>query len=151
MGKWLLTLVLVLAAAAAAVYFWLFRPREQALAACQQEVVAGIQECSALRRQVADLTSIRDQLQKTSAELQQQVQEKEKELASLHSTQDELVGQLKQEITDKQVQIEQVRDQLRVDLVDEILFDSGEASLKPAGIAVIRKVGAVIKKAENRR
>lgn len=151
MGKWLLAFLLILAAAAAAAYYWLYRPREQALAASRQQLAAATQEASALRGRVADLEAIRDQLQKTSVELQQQVQEKEKELASLHSTQDELVGQLKQEISDRQVQIEQVRDRLRVDMVDEILFDSGEAALKPAGVAVIRKVGAVLKKAGDRR
>ncbi len=151
MGKVLLAFLLIVAAAAAAAYFWLFRPHEQALATSRQQLAAATQEASALRGRVADLESIRDQLQKTSVELQQQVQAKEIELAALHSTQDELVGQLKQEITDKQVQITQVRDQLRVDMVDEILFDSGEAALKPAGVAVIRKVGTVLKKAGDRR
>jgi chemotaxis protein MotB len=100
---------------------------------------------------LADLESIRDQLQKTSVELQQQVAEKEKELAALHSTQDELLEGLKQEIADKQVQVERIRDQLRVEMVDEILFDSGESAIKPAGLEVLRRVGAVLKKAANRR
>ena len=47
--------------------------------------------------------------------------------------------------------MERIRDQLRVDLVDEVLFDSGEATLKPAGIAVFGKIGAVLAKATDRR
>jgi chemotaxis protein MotB len=35
-------------------------------------------------------------------------------------------------------------------MVDEILFDSGQATLKPAGVEVLHRVGAVLKKAENR-
>jgi chemotaxis protein MotB len=39
---------------------------------------------------------------------------------------------------------------VRVDMIDEILFDSGEATLKPAGIEVLRRVGAVLKKVEDK-
>jgi chemotaxis protein MotB len=35
-------------------------------------------------------------------------------------------------------------------MVDEVLFDSGESALKPEGIAILRKVGSVLKKAEGR-
>src|SRR5262249_54059524 len=131
MGKWLLAFLLLLAAAAGAAYYWLFRPQAQALETCRQESTTIVQQAAGLRTRVADLESIRDQLEKSSGELKQQVQEKEKELAGLHSTQDELLGQLKQEVADRQVQIEQIKDQLRVEMVDEVLFDSGEAALKP--------------------
>jgi chemotaxis protein MotB len=151
MGKWLLALLLVLAAAAGAAYYWLFRPQAQALETCRQESTTIVRQTAELRNRVADLQTIRDQLEKSSTDLKQQVQEKEKELAGLHSTQAELLGQLKQEVADRQVQIEQIKDQLRVEMVDEVLFDSGEAVLKPAGVNVLRKVGGVLKKVENRR
>src|SRR5260221_14011328 len=131
MGKVLLAFLLIVAAAAAAAYFWLFRPHEQALATSRQQLAAATQEASALRGRVADLESIRDQLQKTSVELQQQVQAKEIELAALHSTQDELGGKLRQEITDKQVKITQVRAQLRGERADGKRFNPAEAALKP--------------------
>jgi chemotaxis protein MotB len=151
MVKFLLGLVVVLLAAAAAVYFFMFRPQEEALGACRLQLETAALEVTAAKARISDLESVRDQLQRTSTELQQTVAEKEKELASMRSTQDEMVGALKQEIADKQVQVERIRDQLRVDMVDEVLFDSGEATLKPAGIGVLRKVGAVLKKAANRR
>ena len=34
--------------------------------------------------------------------------------------------------------------------VDEVLFDSGESTLKPEGIAILKKVGGVLKKTEGR-
>jgi chemotaxis protein MotB len=37
-----------------------------------------------------------------------------------------------------------------VEMVDEILFDSGEATLKPGGVAVLQKVGAALKKVTDR-
>ncbi len=151
MAKWWAALLLVLAAAAAAVYLGIYRPQKDALAVAQSQLSAAEGAASALRTRVADLESIRDQLLRTSTELQQQVAEKEKELAALRSTQDELLEGLKQEIADRQVQVERIRDQLRVDMVDEILFDSGEATLKPAGVKVLKKVGAALKRSTNRR
>jgi chemotaxis protein MotB len=150
MGKWLVGFVVVLAAAVGALYWWAYRPQQSALEAAQRQAATAQAEAFALRTRVADLEAVRDQLLKTSTELQQQVAAKESELAALHSTQDELVEGLKQEIADKQVQVERIKDRLRVDMVDEILFDSGEATLKPGGVAVLKKVGAALKKVTDR-
>jgi chemotaxis protein MotB len=105
----------------------------------------------ALETQVADLQTVRVELQRASTALQQKVQEKEGELSALRGTQDELLGGLKKEIDDQTVQVQRYRDQLRVDLVDELLFDSGEAEIKPAGRSVIEKVAHILTKAEDRR
>jgi len=150
MLKWLAGVVLVLAVAAGALYWWVYRPRQLALEAAQQQVATAQAETFALRTRIADLEVVRDQLLRTSTELQQQVAVKESELAALRSTQDELVEGLKQEIADRQVQVERIKDRLRVDMVDEILFDSGEATLKPGGVAVLKKVGTALKKVTDR-
>jgi chemotaxis protein MotB len=151
MAKWLALLLVILLAAGAAFYLLVLKPQQHALTAAEQTATVCAQQVASLRGQVADLTIIRDQLQRSGAELAQQVAEKEKELLALRSTQDELVSELKNEIADKTVQVERIRDQLRVDMVDEVLFDSGEATLKPAGIAVFGKIGAVLAKAADRR
>jgi chemotaxis protein MotB len=152
MAKWLAGLLFIaLAAAAAFWYFWLRPQQAAALQEAQQAASVCSQQVAGLRDQVADLAIIRDQLQRSGAELAAQVAEKEKELEALRSTQDELVTELKGEIADKTVQVERIRDQLRVELVDEVLFDSGEATLKPAGMAVFGKIGGVLAKASDRR
>jgi chemotaxis protein MotB len=150
MGKWLLGFVVVLAAAVAALYWWVYRPQQLAREAAERQLATAQAEAFALRTRVADLESSRDPRRKTSTELQQQVAAKEGELAALHSTQDELVEGLKQEIADRQVQVERIKDKLKVDMVDEILFDSGEATIKPGGLAVLAKVGAALKKVTDR-
>ena len=151
MAKVLGLLLVILLAAGTAFYFLVLQPQQNALATAEQATVVCAQQLASLRGQVADLTIIRDQLQRSGTELAQKVAEKEKELGALRSTQDELVTELKGEIADKTVQVERIRDQLRVDLVDEVLFDSGEATLRPAGIAVFGKIGAVLAKATDRR
>jgi chemotaxis protein MotB len=150
MAKWGLAFLVLLVAAAAAAWFWLYEPQQQALQEAREKAAAAERDTASLRVRVADLESIRDRLEKASADLQQVVSAKEKELDALHSTQDELVEGLQKEIADKQIEVERIRDQIRVQMVDEILFDSGEATIKPAGLEVLKRVGAVLKKTEDR-
>jgi chemotaxis protein MotB len=151
MAKVLALVLVILLAAGAAFYMMVLQPQRDALARAEQAATSCAGQLASLRGQVADLTVIRDQLQRSGAELAQRVAEKEKELSDLHATQDALVSQLETEIADKTVQVERIRDQLRVDLVDEVLFDSGEATLKPAGVAVLAKIGGVLAGAADRR
>jgi chemotaxis protein MotB len=149
-GKWLVTLLLVVAAALAAAWYWLYRPQQQRLERVLVQAADCASEAHRLRSQNADLETIRDELRKASAGLQQQVAAKEQEMAGLRSTHEELIGALKQEIADKQIEVERVRDRLRVDMVDEVLFDSGVADLKPEGAVVLKKIGAVLAHAADR-
>jgi chemotaxis protein MotB len=151
MAKVLGLLLVILVAAGVAFYLLVLQPQQHALATAERAAQSCAHQLESLRGKVTDLTIIRDQLQRSGAELAQQVAEKEKELAAQHATQDELVTALKGEIAEKTVQVERIRDQLRVDMVDEILFDSGEATLKPAGIAVLTKIGGVLARTSDRR
>ena len=151
MAKWFAGLLLIVLVAAAAFYLLEYQPQQESLTAAQAHWAEQERKSKELVTRVSDLEGVRDQLQKTSSELQQQVAEKEKELQALRSTQDELVSGLKQEIADKQVQVERIQDRLRVEMVDEILFASGESVIKPAGLEVLRRVGAILKKVDNRR
>ena len=147
MGKWLLTLlaiVLIVAAALAAAFLLYYQPLERDLEDARREASLLAQERSTLKSRVSDLEHMLGELRTESAELEARVQEKEAQLAELEATQDELVTELEQEIASGQIQVQRLRGQLRVDMVDEILFDSGEATLKPEGQAVLTKVAAVL-------
>ena len=139
MAKFLGVVLFLIAVAAAVFYFLVFEPQQQRLLAVQERADAAERDAAALRARVGDLEAIRGELQRTSAELAEAVAAKEKELLALRSTQDELLEGLQKEIADKTVEVERIRDQLRVQMVDEILFDSGEAELKPAGLEVLRR------------
>jgi len=149
--------LVLIAAVIGALWWYVHRPQEQALTQARTDVVQlqttaarDSERLRALEAQVNDLQTVRNELLKSSVELKQQVEEREKELGALRGTQDELVSGLKKEIESRQVQVERFRDQLRVDVVDELLFDSGEAELKPGGQAVLKKVGDILHKAEGR-
>jgi chemotaxis protein MotB len=56
----------------------------------------------------------------------------------------DLRGRLQKELTDKDVEISQLKGQLTVSVLDKILFKSGSADILPAGQAVLEKVARVL-------
>jgi chemotaxis protein MotB len=150
MAKWIIAILLLLLVAGGILGYQFLDKQQKDLDATNEQLLEARKDAAEYRRRAADLDAIRERLEQGSAELRSEVERKESELARLHSAQDELLSELEQEIADKQVQVERIRDQLRVEMVDEVLFDSGEAALKPEGIAILRKVGGVLKKTEAR-
>src|ERR1022692_3316597 len=59
-------------------------------------------------------------------------------------THQNLEDEMRAALESKDVAISQLQGKLTVSILDRIMFDSGEAELKPAGAAVLRKVAAVL-------
>ncbi len=72
---------------------------------------------------------------------------REARLAEVQGTYDELVGNLEEEIQRGEVKISELKGKLTVNVVDNILFDSGKAALKSAGIKVLQQIGDILKSA----
>jgi chemotaxis protein MotB len=142
--------LLVAVATAAAVFLLMQQQRQHSLEVARRETARMSIEVAGLRAQVADLEERLEALRLTTAELEQAVDEREEQVDALRSARDQLAAELEQEIASGQVQVERLRDSLRVDLVDQVLFDSGEAELKPAGAEVLRRVGTILKSARDR-
>lgn len=60
-------------------------------------------------------------------------------------THHELTQSLKDEIAKGDIKIKQVRDQLTINMVDRVLFDSGQAHIKPSGLKMLEQVSQVLK------
>lgn len=108
-----------------------------------EQLAAKDQKLSALEDERTRLSTEREQLQ-------QAVQEKEAELARLKATYEDIEQKLKAEIADGEIRLSQAEGRIQVDLVDKILFDSGEAALTERGSEVLARLGAVLSKVENR-
>ncbi len=65
--------------------------------------------------------------------------------------QQQLIASLKQEIVTGQVKITQLASRTTIRLKDNILFDSGEASIKPLGVAVLKKIGKALQTIRDKR
>ncbi|MGQ0667981.1 MAG: OmpA family protein [Nitrospiraceae bacterium] len=96
----------------------------------------------------ASLEQERQRLKAEEAEkarLERERAAKEDEIRRLTSTQEALSKSLQDEIAKGNVTIQRVRDRLTINMVDRILFDSGQAQIKPAGVKVLKQVGDVLK------
>src|SRR5690606_7598281 len=94
-------------------------------------------EIEMLRGQLAALEADREKL---AAETQR----KEEALEAMRVAQEELRNRLEEEVARGSVLISQQHGELVVDLIDQIVFDSGEAELNEDGQAVLRKVGETL-------
>ena len=84
-------------------------------------------------------------------ELSSSVQAKEEELAKLKGTAQELEEKMKAEIGRGEIRLSQANGRLQVDLVDKILFDSGDAQISKRGEEVLARVGAVLSNVTDRQ
>ncbi len=130
----------------------------ETMEAGKNQEIAGLQQQKAgLEKEKADLTKKITALEQETAAGKQQIsslqQEKESLVASSQQTQKQyqsLVQGLSQEVEKGQLQVRQYQNMLAVDLAEQIFFDSGRASLKPAGKDILKKVGEALKGYENK-
>ncbi|MBU6434619.1 MAG: OmpA family protein, partial [Nitrospirae bacterium] len=124
----------------------------QRLKAGEAEKARLAREHEQLQQQQSQLTaSLEQERQRLKAEeadkarLEQERLAKEEEIKRLTRTQEELSKSLQDEIAKGNITIQQVRDRLTINMVDRVLFDSGQAQVKPAGIKVLKQVADVLK------
>jgi chemotaxis protein MotB len=74
----------------------------------------------------------------------------QKEIQDLRGTYEGLVEDLEQELADGHIQIEQLREGIRLNLTQDVLFPSGSAQLNDSGVAVLRKVASRVESVPHR-
>ena len=119
----------------------------------RQRLKAEAEEKARLQQEQSQLSASLDEERKRlkaeaeeKARLEQAHAAKEEEIRRLTKTQEELSQSLKDEIAKGNIKIQQVRDRLTINMVDRVLFDSGRAVIKPAGVKVLKQVGDVLNK-----
>jgi chemotaxis protein MotB len=100
------------------------------------------QSISELRRKVADLEAENARLK---AENESLVKAREEQVQKVSSTYEDMIEQLKSEISKGQITISELKGKLTVNMVDSILFDSGRAEVKKGGLEILGKVVSVLK------
>ena len=88
------------------------------------------------------LKQSREQLHSVS----QAVASKENQLKTIAETQEKLEKQLQQQIQEKDLQISSLEDRLKIQLLDKILFNPGNAVITPRGREVLKNLAAELKK-----
>ena len=118
-------------------------------ASSQEEISKLKKQASELEANAARIAKEREQLRQEqsqlAAALDQERAAKEEEIKRLTRTQEELSKSLQDEIAKGNITIQQVRDRLTINMVDRVLFDSGQAQVKPAGLNVLKQVSDILK------
>jgi len=121
---------------------------EDQLSSCEQEKNKLNENLEACQNRIHNLDA---QVQDISLERELAVQEKEKAIAELKNTYNDLVSELKQEIQGGQIAISQLKDRLSLSMVEKILFDSGSAKIKKEGKKVLNRVGEILAKVKDKQ
>jgi chemotaxis protein MotB len=95
-----------------------------------------------LATDVAQLEKTRDLLSSHLREREAQVAE----LSKLSGNYEQLVKDLESEVASGQIQITQLREGLRLNLAQDILFRSGSTTLEPYGVKLLMKVSSQLSK-----
>ena len=101
-------------------------------------------ELAQLRATLAQSQGETSELSRKLTENQEQIGNLEKEKETVLQAQRNLEGEMRAALESKDVTISQLQGKLTVNILDRILFDSGEADLKPDGAEVLRKVAAIL-------
>jgi chemotaxis protein MotB len=104
-----------------------------------QAALAGVQAAADRSEAVAK------ELQNKLAETQARIAELEKEKESAVQSHQSLEDEMRSALESKDVTISKLQGKLTVNILDRVMFDSGEAQVKPDGAAVLRQVAAILK------
>lgn len=98
---------------------------------------------------MTDLRQTIDRLEEEKRQLTKQLEQeqvaRQARIAQLKTTYDDLVGKLETEIKRGDVTISELQGRLTVNMVEKILFDSGKAEIKPAGLNILKRIGTILK------
>jgi chemotaxis protein MotB len=99
-----------------------------------------------MRQKNADLEAENTKLKKNIAELKK----KEEKVASESNTYKQLMQEMKGEIAKGQVTISELKGKLTLDVVDKILFSSGQSEVSKEGLAVLKRVIDILKNVKDK-
>src|SRR5450432_2606292 len=153
-APWVLTVLVLAGAGAGGAWLW-GEAGKAKTAAAEAEVRA-----KAAEQKRVELAPLPEKVEKLEAEnadlkvakdaLARDVDAKTGELAELKGTADKLQAQMKDEIAHGDIKLTESGGKLRVDLVDKLLFESGEATVSKRGEGVLARVGAVLAKVDDK-
>ena len=103
-----------------------------------------------LESNVQKLERTEDILSATLRDREAKLASTQREVQDLRGTYEGLVEDLEQELASGHIQIEQLREGIRLNLTQDVLFPSGSAQLNDSGVAVLRKVASRVESVPHR-
>jgi chemotaxis protein MotB len=110
----------------------------------KQELLQARADLEAARAVAATNAAVGEAIKAELAKAQARIEDLEEEQKSASQVQNTLEADMRTALESKDITISNLQGRLTVSIVDRILFDSGQAELKPGGQEVLRKVVAVL-------
>lgn len=113
-----------------------------------------LSSCGVSKAKYEALNNQFQEQERSIAELELQLDQRASRLAELEDqrrNQARLVSSLEKEIQDGSVRVSRLKDKLTVDIVDRVLFPSGEARVSQEGREILAKVANVLRSTENKQ
>jgi len=114
------------------------------LEAAKKALVAAEESIAKAQAGVTQAQAETAEVKNKLAASQARIQELEKEKDAAVQTHQTLENEMRAALESKDVTISKLQGKLTVNILDHVLFDSGEADLKPGGAAVLRKVATIL-------
>lgn len=105
------------------------------------------QQKADLAKRLADLAELSNRLEQAEATIKHLSEENQQ----AEKTQQSLEGEMRKALESKDVTISELKGKLTVNIVDRILFDSGEAELKPEGQKLLAQIAGILSSHTNRQ
>jgi chemotaxis protein MotB len=119
-----------------------FDAKQAELASCQKQAKSDLDACNSARSELNTKLTLANQ---ELGVFRQAAEARQRKLDELQNQEKQLRERLSKELTDKNVEIEQLRGQLSVRMLDKIVFKSGSANILPQGMEVLDKLADAIK------
>ena len=129
---------------------WTAWKRGSELAAAQAALESAHKAAEQTAIQAAAAKAELEAAKADSAELTEKLAEAEKEMATASKTKNTLEEEMRTALQSKDITISQLQGKLTVNILDHVLFDSGEGALKTEGQEVLRRLAAVLAAHTNR-
>ena len=123
-----------------------FDKKQAELAACQNKAQSDLNACSSARSELDTKLTVAN---RELGVFRQAAEARQRKLDELQNQEKQLRERLSKELTDKNVEIEQLRGQIVVRMPDKVIFKSGSTDILPQGAEVLDKLADAIKDSVN--
>lgn len=128
-----------------------FRQQNQQFRSLRAELetlkTAAAEQAVAAKQQAEQAALLQEELTNSHARIEALIKEKEQ----VTQAQGQMEAQMRSALESKDVTISELQGKLTVNILDRVLFDSGQAELKPEGEAVLSQLAGVLTQHTNRQ
>lgn len=144
--------ILIVAAATVGGYFYLFKYRP-AVSNIESKDNKIFELETRLEKAEADRDVKEARLKEAEKKIEELVAKdnsKNENISQIEKTYNALIEEMQKEIEDGQIEITTLKEELKVNVLDKVLFDSGKTEIKPNGLEVLKRVGKILKDVEGK-